>query len=503
MDNYSSLNGFSKQFTSFYEPRTPLVVMNSMGTITNSLPAPWIYGAGTPTLQGDTKRKYVNFPDSSTGVLQRIRISQQPYNYKYTTNGGGGTNTLFIRWNKRSGTTSTFGNLFQLSFALALIPISFNRTFSLVPSYTIPNNTFVNITFVYTNTDTKVYFNGQLLAVTPDSPQQLFDGSLSSASVWLQNPINLDYPNEFDLMYFAHYDSPLSSNDIRLIYNSGLPLMDNSAIGPLQAYPTPLSTINSPTNPIWIWSAYDYLSLTNGAAYNSAGGWVSTLQTALYPPQLVMSVDGSGRRYVNFTSSQECLYKAAVKTSSSFTNQGLSVVAIIRINSIALEPYAGTPFVSTSVATSYIATSSFVLSGQIATLTNSYFATCNGSAGYTIDDAFSVPSTTMGKYFGKFVLYVSTYDGANSRTYVNNTLVGSKSALNKIDSSGDFVNRNTTCVIGVSNSFGFQPPTMGGYTSFDMSYVSVYDRCITQTEMNDIFNSVNSVLDQTDPTQSS
>lgn len=250
----SSFNSFSRKFTSVYEPVTPLCSLNPQ-TVSSGLPSGWTLSTGNINFTNDGIRKYYRFPMTpGMTVLDRFVYNYPNTAINYGTNGGM-TVILAVRINSTNHPLLLQGNL-NVTQLMIGAPASANWT-SVFGAYngracflggatnpsTSPNgnlmvgkNKFHFIAHVITNSTSQLttYFEGNRFGsgsiTNVNNVTTSATGAFSARTCW---GFGGTYGIDYDLMYYAHYDRPLSDNDIKRVFNSISPLMEIGTVSPL------------------------------------------------------------------------------------------------------------------------------------------------------------------------------------------------------------------------------------------------------------------------------
>ena len=345
----SSFNSFTRRFTSVFEPVTPVCSLNALAINSASagsgvIPPGWtLFSGSIIPFVNDGIRKYFRYPISTTLAAFRTLLANRQINY--ATNGGM-THIMVVRMNASSNpaTQTVSGAMILPTFSVcppvnALVNggtcVLGTGNAPQCPSgaITFGKNRFIFIAHTLTNGATSptvvTYLDGIRFGVTTSGYTNMTNVTTGATdSIGSRNIPNVTGTGvalDYDLMYFAHYDRPLSDNDIKRVFNSIAPVMETAA--PLYTTVTPFTSISVPSAPLFEFNAYGYTQ-TNGQSYVAGtSGWVGNGVQSLN-----WSVDGVGRRYLNFNTNNATLTKSYTVSSSMFTNQGYSFVLLVRLN---------------------------------------------------------------------------------------------------------------------------------------------------------------------------
>lgn len=479
----------SPQFNSIFEPYTPIRKINAM-TSSSSPPATWAKN-GNITLMTDGVRKWFNFPPT-TGV-QNFSCTGVGQTVQYGTNGGA-THIICVRMNSfpqypsnPQSFTCPSGGGNGPPFTLTS-----NYTFGLyTPSY--PNvgvpttfvsgrNVFVFYALVMPLTQgNSNYLNGNYYTKGAFTPLGLTDATISLGNYIFKNS-DQSGQMSFDLLYFAHYDRPLGTNQIKQIYNSITPLLDYGIQAPIYINPNPFVSLNVPATPVVHWNPFIY-GFTNGASYNNNGSWMSN-----YYKSINVTVDSIGRNFVSFNDTGTIFSKTVTISPKLFTNGGMTFAFLMRVNTLANELFSPVKILSISgVADFYF---SYVYPVGNGTLTNPLLIGLDENDGQGPADCYNCPKSAFNSYLGQFKLYVYTWSGTFSTLYVNNQIVGSAHLGNGLNSGADKTSFTTDVQFGLIYQSGLL-----GSTSYDVAYWGFWDRSLNNTEMTSLYSSCSMLLD--------
>lgn len=487
MYGVSSFNSFTPQFSSVYEPVTPICSLNTM-LISSGLPTGWVLQSGTVNFATDGIRKYMNYPAGGVGFL--TTSATKTY---YTGTNSGASSVFVIRFNNLgpissialSGkvSSSTLDPLTTYLFFNSYVMSQGGSFKGIPPSILSGRNQFVCVVYTWNKTSGSCYLNGVNIGtntITAQTSKTFVDGA---SKFTVKNALSTTTAN-FDVIYYGAYDVELSQNQVSRIYNSVAPLLDLGAPAPQITFSSTFTSFTAPTSPIVQFSVYDY-ALTNGATFSS---WNNS---GVQP--MNMSVDGQGRKFLSFYTVGSSITKNFTVNTQLYTNQASTVAMVMRINQSSNE-------LSNPLAL-------FNLSG-INTFYLSYpypFGSCSklfgfdATDGQTAGDAYAPPVNTVSNYIGRFALFVYIWNGTYSALYINNVFIGQAHLGSGFNSSGDKTSFLTSCQIGLINQ------NLMGANSVDITYAGFWDRAINASEMNTLYTSCNMLLDlgATAPIQSS
>ena len=501
----SSFNSFTRRFTSVFEPVTPVCSLNALAISSPSgpsvVPSGWTLFSGTVSFINDGIRKYFRFPSD---VVENVLRFNQPNVMINYGDGNGATYILVVRLNATNVpigtimTSSLIAHVPNPGSITGLMPIQAINGDAVLPlgpagntkavcphrTTTIGKNRFIFVAHTLTNgatTPTVVtYLDGKRIGVTTSGFTNLTNITTASTAYtscrngFTGGGATLDH----DLMYYAHYSRPLSDNDIKRVFNSIAPVMETAA--PLYTTVTPFTSISVPSAPLFEFNAFGYTQ-TNGQSYVAGtSGWVGNGVQSLN-----WSVDGVGRRYLNFNTNNATLTKSYTVSSSMFTNQGYSFVLLVRLNQFTNG--GQNALFSTALAKFYLNYEySSSSSGQFVVPTFLYLTASSTLGGQQNADMADTSSFQT----NKFMLLSYVVSGSVASIYINNVRMTFKT-VTPVGSGGNQASFATTATIGLQHQGVLGPVT----NNIDVSYMSFHDRPLNTTEMTTLYNSVAMLLD--------
>ena len=492
----SSFNSFSRKFTSVYEPVTPICVLNPQ-TVSSGLPTGWTLNSGGVNFVNEGTRKYYKFPmNQGQGVIDRVQFNIPNVVMNYGTNGGY-THILAVRLNSTNnplisqGTVPAlvvqsgvpgFAGISTVNSGATCLLVGANGSSCPNVSTTLGKNKFFFIAHSLDNSTGQLYsyFEGKLYYVSAYTPAQ--NGTTSSgAYISVKTAWNLgaSYGVDCDVLYFAHYDRPLSQNDIKKVFNSIAPLLEIGTESPLFTTATSFSALNVPSTPLFEFNAFNYTQ-TNGQSYLAGTtGWNANAVQNLY-----WGVDTIGRRYINFNQNFASITKNYTVNSAMYTNQGYTVAMILRVNNFT---NGGKNALFTTGLTTFYLNDEYITGTTLVTDNFNYLCAVSSIGGQTDTNTAYLAPTSFS--LNKFMLVCYVMSGSTASVYINNKRMSQKTVPTL--TGGDTTGLATSATLGLSHNNVFGTPT----NSVDFMYASFYDRALTTTEMTSLFNSCNMLLD--------
>jgi hypothetical protein len=499
---FSAFNSFSRIFTAVYEPVTPICVLNPQ-TVSSGLPAGWALSTGAVNFANEGTRKYCRFPMTpGATVADRIQYSIPSTPINYGTNGGM-TYILVVRMNSTNALYGSPGNI-----PVSMVsPQGISGMQNITPSYNggacvfgapangyvypsptimIGKNKFHFIAHTVNNSTSQIvnYFEGKRYgALSTTNLTNITSTATAFFTIKTTWGFGLTTGIDYDMLYFAHYDRPLSENDIKRVYNSIAPLMGNT-VSPLFTTATPFSSLNRPSSPLFEFNAFNYTQ-TNGQSYAAGtSGWVANTVQNLY-----WGVDGLGRRYLNFNQNFAGISKDYTVNSSMYTNQGYTVAMILRVNSFT---NGGQNCLFSSGLANFYLNNQYTASsagGALVSDNFNYLCAVSSIGGQT--DANTVYLAPTSFSLNKFMLVCYVVSGSTASVYINNVRMSQRTIPTL--TGGNATGLATSATLGLSHNnagLGVVP-----LDSVDFMYASFYDRALTTTEMTTLFNSCSMLLD--------